>query len=80
MENKQDHNNKCLLVSNYHNSDVLNKQLYRDKEFTDTELTMTSVSSNLLTAQVIDESRRIVHDPSVSSYSTIQSLREALDQ
>ncbi len=33
-----------------------------------------------LTAQAIDESRRIAHDPSVASYSTIESLREALDQ
>ena len=33
-----------------------------------------------LTAQAIDESRRITRDPSEPSYSTIQSLREALDQ
>ena len=33
-----------------------------------------------LTAQAIDESRRIARDRSVASYSTIQSLREALDQ
>lgn len=33
-----------------------------------------------LTAQAIDESIRIAHDPSVASYSTIESLREALDQ
>ena len=33
-----------------------------------------------LTAQAIDESRRITRDPSEPSYPTIESLREALDQ
>ena len=33
-----------------------------------------------LTTAAIDESRRIAHDPSEPSYSTIDSLREALDQ
>lgn len=35
---------------------------------------------NSQTTAAIDESRRIARDPSVSSYSTIESLREALDQ
>ncbi len=37
-------------------------------------------AANSQTTAAIDESRRIAHDPSVASYSTIQSLREALDQ
>lgn len=37
-------------------------------------------AANSLTTAAIDESRRISDDPSVPSYSTIQSLREALDQ
>ena len=35
---------------------------------------------NSLTTAAIDESRRIAHDPSVASYSTIESLRKVLDQ
>ena len=37
-------------------------------------------ATNSLTIVAIDESRRIAHDSSVPSYSTIQSLRKALDQ
>lgn len=37
-------------------------------------------AANSLTTAAIDESRRISDDPSVASYSTIESLREALDQ
>ena len=63
-------NNKDILASNYSHSDLLNQQAPQDLKRKDRSLT----------AQAIDESRRILHDPSVPSYSTIESLREALDQ
>lgn len=69
MSNK-DHYHKDILAPNYRHSDQLNQQAPQDLR--------REVMS--LTAQAIDESRRIAHDPSVASYSTIQSLREALDQ
>lgn len=69
MSNK-DHYHKDILAPNYSHSDQLNQQAPQD----------LSRQDKSLTAQAIDESRRIAHDPSVASYSTIQSLREALDQ
>lgn len=65
MSNK-DHCHKDILG----HSDQLNQQAPQDLR----------VHDKSLTAQAIDESRRIAHDPSVASYSTIESLREALDQ
>ena len=65
MSNK-DHCHKDILG----HSDQLNQQAPQDLRRKD----------KALTAQAIDESRRIAHDPSVASYSTIQSLREALGQ
>ena len=65
MSNK-DHCHKDILG----HSDQLNQQAPQDLRRKDKSLT----------AQAIDESRRIAHDPSVTSYSTIQSLRVALDQ
>ena len=69
MSNK-DHCHKDILAPNYRHSDQLNQQAPQDLRRKD----------KALTAQAIDESRRIAHNPSVASYSTIQSLREALDQ
>lgn len=69
MSNK-DHYHKDILAPNYRHSDQLNQQAPQDLRR----------KGKSLTAQAIDESRRIAHDPSVASYSTIQSLREALDQ
>ena len=69
MGNK-DHYHKDILAPNYRHSDQLNQQAPQDLRRKDKELT----------AQAIDESRRIAHDPSVASYSTIESLREALGQ
>lgn len=69
MSNK-DHYHKDILAPNDRHSDQLNQQAPQDLRRKD----------KALTAQAIDESRRIAHDPSVASYSTIQSLREALDQ
>lgn len=69
MSNK-DHYHKDILAPNYRHSDQLNQQAPQDLRRKDKSLT----------AQAIDESRRIAHDPSVASYSTIQSLRAALDQ
>lgn len=69
MSNK-DHYHKDILAPNYSHTDQLNQQAPQDLR--------REVRS--LTAQAIDESRRIAHNPSVASYSTIQSLREALDQ
>ena len=69
MSNK-DHYHKDILAPNYRHSDQLNQQAPQD----------LSRQYKSLTAQAIDESRRITCDPSVPSYSTIQSLREALDQ
>ena len=69
MSNK-DHYHKDILAPNYRHSDQLNQQAPQDLRRKDKSLT----------AQAIDESRRIAHNPSVASYSTIQSLREALDQ
>ena len=69
MSNK-DRYHKDILAPNYRNSDQLNQQAPQDLR--------REVRS--LTVQAIDESRRIAHDPSVASYSTIESLREALDQ
>lgn len=69
MSNK-DHYHKDILAPNYRYSDQLNQQAPQDLRREDKSLT----------AQAIDESRRIAHDPSVTSYSTIQSLRVALDQ
>ena len=34
---------------------------------------------NSVTAQAIDEGRRIAHDPSVKGYRTIEALKDALD-
>lgn len=65
MSNK-DYYHKDILS----HSDQLNQQAPQDLR--------RQVKS--LTAQAIDESRRIAHDPSVASYSTIQSLRAVLDQ
>ena len=69
MSNK-DHYHKDILAPNYRHSDQLNQQVPQDLRRKDRSLT----------TQAIDESRRIAHDPSVASYSTIQSLRDALDQ
>lgn len=69
MSNK-DYYHKDILAPNYRHSDQLNQQAPQDLRRKDRSLT----------AQAIDESRRIAHDPSAASYSTIQSLREALDQ
>lgn len=65
MSNKN-HDHKDILG----HSDQLNQQAPQDLRRKDRSLT----------SQAIDESRRIAHDPSVASYSTIESLREALDQ
>ena len=65
MSNKN-HDHKDILG----HSDQLNQQAPQDLRRKD----------KALTAQAIDESRRITRDPSEPSYSTIQSLREALDQ
>ncbi|MCY7225367.1 hypothetical protein MK526_06345 [Abiotrophia defectiva] len=65
MSNKN-HDHKDILG----HSDQLNQQAPQD----------LSRKDKSLTAQAIDESRRITRDPSEPSYSTIQSLREALDQ
>lgn len=69
MSNK-DHYHKDILAPNYRHSDQLNQQAPQD----------LSRKDRSLTAHAIDEGRRIAHDPSVPSYSTIESLREALDQ
>ena len=69
MSNK-DHCHKDILAPNYSHSDQLKQQVPQDLRREDKSLT----------AQAIDESRRIAHDPSEPSYSTIQSLRKALDQ
>lgn len=69
MSNK-DHYHKDILAPNDSHSDQLNQQAPQDLRRED----------NSLTAQAIDESRRIAHDPSVVSYSTIESLREDLGQ
>lgn len=69
MSNKN-HDHKDILAPNDRHSDQLNQQAPQDLRR----------KGKSLTAQAIDESRRIAHDPSVASYSTIQSLREALDQ
>ena len=65
MSNKN-HDHKDILG----HSDQLNQQAPQD----------LSRKDKSLTAQAIDESRRITRYPSEPSYSTIQSLREALDQ
>ena len=65
MSNKN-HDHKDILG----HSDQLNQQAPQD----------LSRKDKSLTAQAIDESRRIAHDPSVASYSTIESLIKALDQ
>lgn len=69
MSNK-DHYHKDILAPNYSHTDQLNQQAPQDLRRKDRSLT----------AQAIDESRRIAHNPSVASYSTIESLREALGQ
>ena len=69
MSNK-DHYHKDILAPNYRHSDQPNQQAPQD----------LSRKDKSLTAQAIDESRRITRDPSEPSYSTIESLREALDQ
>ena len=69
MSNK-DHYHKDILAPNDSHSDQLNLQAPQDLRRKDRSLT----------AQAINKSRRIAHDPSEASYSTIQSLREALDQ
>lgn len=69
MSNK-DYYHKDILAPNYSHSNQLNQQVPQDLR----------VQGKSLTAQAIDESRRITRDPSEPSYSTIQSLREALDQ
>lgn len=69
MSNKDDYH-KNILAPNYSHSDQLYQQAPQD----------LSRKDKSLTAQAIDESRRITRDPSEPSYSTIQSLREALDQ
>lgn len=68
--NNKDHYHKDILAPNYRNSDQLNQQAPQDLRRKDKSLT----------AQAIDESRRIAHNPSVASYSTIESLRKVLDQ
>ena len=69
MSNK-DHYHKDILAPNYRHSDQPNQQAPQD----------LSRKDKSLTAQAIDESRRIAHNLSEPSYSTIGSLREALDQ
>ena len=69
MSNKN-HDHKDILAPSDRHSDQLNQQAPQDLRRKDRSLT----------AQAIDESRRIAHDPSEPIYSTIQSLREALDQ
>lgn len=69
MSNK-DHYHKDILAPNYSHTDQLNQQAPQDLRRKDRSLT----------AQAIDESRRIAHNPSVASYSTIESLRKVLDQ
>ncbi len=69
MSNK-DHYHKDILAPSDRHSDQLNQQAPQDLRRKDRSLT----------AQAIDESRRIAHDPSVASYSTIESLRKVLDQ
>ena len=69
MSNK-DHYHKDILAPSDRHSDQLNQQAPQDLRR----------KGKSLTAQAIDESRRITRDPSEPSYSTIQSLREALDQ
>ena len=69
MSNKN-HYHKDILAPNYSHSDQLNQQAPQDLR----------VQDKSLTAQAINKSRRIAHDPSAPSYSTIDSLREALDQ
>ena len=69
MSNK-DHYHKDILAPNYSHSNQLDQQVPQD----------LSRKDKSLTAQAIDESRRITRDPSEPSYSTIQSLRKALDQ
>ena len=66
MSNK-DHYHKDILAPNYRHSDQLNQQAPQDLRR----------KGKSLTAQAIDESRRIAHDPSVASYSTIESLRKS---
>lgn len=68
--NNKDHYHKDILAPNYSHSDQLNQQAPQDLRRKDKSLT----------AQAIDESRRIAHDPSEPSYFTIESLREALGQ
>ena len=69
MSNK-DHYHKDILAPNYRHSDQLNQQAPQDLRR----------KGKSLTAQAIDESWRIAHDPSVARYSTIESLRKVLDQ
>ena len=69
MSNKN-HYHKDILAPNYSHSDQLNQQAPQDLR----------VQDKSLTAQAINKSRLIAHDPSEPSYSTIDSLREALDQ
>ncbi|WP_311466598.1 hypothetical protein [uncultured Abiotrophia sp.] len=69
MSNK-DYYHKDILAPNYSHSDQLNQQAPQDLR----------VQDKSLTAQAINESRRITRDLSEPSYSTIQSLRKALDQ
>ena len=69
MRNK-DHYHKDILAPSDRHSDQLNQQAPQDLRRKDRSLT----------AQAIEESRRIAHDPSVASYSTIESLRKVLDQ
>ena len=69
MSNK-DHYHKDILAPSDRHSDQLNQQAPQDLRRKDRSLT----------AQAIDESRRIAHNPSVASYSTIESLRKVLDQ
>lgn len=69
MSNKG-HYHKDILAPSDRHSDQLNQQAPQDLRRKDRSLT----------AQAIDESRRIAHDPSEPIYSTIESLREALDQ
>ena len=69
MSNKN-HYHKDILAPSDRHSDQLNQQAPQDLRRKDRSLT----------AQAIDESRRIAHDPSVASYSTIESLRKVLDQ
>lgn len=65
MSNKNHYHKDVLSHSNQ-----LNQQAPQDLRRKDKSLT----------SQAIDESRRIAHDPSVASYSTIESLRKALGQ